>query len=335
VYLSACSPLRMGKGMDFTDPRRSSSGLLADGKLAGSVMSRADRLIEEWMGVAFYGGTFAYHMVRGLRDSGRRALGPGVLLLLVWVVIGGLSVVSLWFSDWLRTQLPAAATDAVDAVVGLAVLLPAFMFLTKMTFAARRRMAPDARELLARDQRPPILYLRTFDDDNEESRNPDSGGMIFGTYEERLIRAMRRYGPVVAIGRPGERLPPLGAARMYADADWKRTVSELAAKARLVVLRPAATEAVLWEATTAARVAGGDKVALYVRGLRLDAWTGFVNQLGDTLGAPLPPRPEPDAILLYLRDGAVHTVRWEQPDAVGEGGQYVPTRSLVEPLFRS
>jgi hypothetical protein len=220
------------------------------------------RVIGEWMAVPFYAGVYAYQMVRGLRDAGRRALRPGLLLLLAWVIIGGLAVVSVWFSYWLRTQLPAAATDAVGAVVGLAVLLPAFMALTKMTFAARRRMAPDGRELLTRDQRPPILYLRRFDDDQEESRNPDSGGFIFGTLEERLIRAMRRYGPVVALGPAGERLPPLGAARMYVDdADWRRTVCDLAAKARLVVLRPAVKEAVLWEARTAARKAGSDKVA--------------------------------------------------------------------------
>lgn len=292
------------------------------------------RVINEWTAAAFYGGIYAYQMVRGLRDAGRRALGPGLLLLAAFIIIGALGVVSVWFSDWLRTQLPAAATDAVDVVVGLAVLLPAFMALTKVTYAARRRMAPDARTLLARDQRPPIVYLRSFADDEEESGNPDSGGLIFGTYEERLIRAMRRYGPVVAIGHPGERLPPLGAARMYADdADWHRTVSDLAAKARLVVLRPAGTEAVLWEARMAARVADGDKVALYVRGLPPGTWEGFAGQLGATLGAPLPPALPSGAILVYFRDGAVRTLRWEEPETIGEQGQYVLTRSFVKPLF--
>ena len=56
----------------------------------------------------------------------------------------------------------------------------------------------------------------------------------------------------------------------------------------------------------------------------------FVNQLGDTLGAPLPPYPEPDAILLYIRDGAVLTLRWEQPEAIGGQGQYFLTRSDSE-----
>ena len=113
---------------------------------------------------------------------------------------------------------------------------------------------------------------------------------------------MHSYGPVVAIGHPGERLPPLGAARIHVDdADWHTTVSDLAAKARLVPLRPADTKAVLWEAATAAGVAGSDKIALYVRDLEPGVWTGFIHQLGDTLGAPLPPDSEPAAILLDIQ----------------------------------
>ena len=197
-------------------------------------------------------------------------------------------------------------------------------------------MAPDGRKLLARDKRPPILYLRTFADDKEESRNPDTGGFIFGTYEERLIRAMHSYGPVVAIGHPGERLPPLGAARIHVDdADWHTTVSDLAAKARLVVLRPADTKAVLWEAATAARVAGSDKIALYVRDLEPGVWTGFIHQLGDTLGAPLPPDSEPAAILLYIRRGTVHTLLRVHPESPSWLGQYFLTRSFMKPLFPS
>jgi hypothetical protein len=72
-----------------------------------------------------------------------------------------------------------------------------------------------------------------------------------------------------------------------------------------------------------------------VRGLSPGIWTGFVEQLGATLGPPLPPVLESAAILLYVRDGAVRSLRWEEPDTVGEGGQYFLTRSFVEPLFPS
>ena len=40
--------------------------------------------------------------------------------------------------------------------------------------------------------------------------------------EQELAVLMGRLGPVVAIGKPGERLPELGAARLYVADD--RTV---------------------------------------------------------------------------------------------------------------
>ena len=51
------------------------------------------------------------------------------------------------------------------------------------------------------------------------------------TYEERLARTLRKVGPFVAVGDPTERLPLLGAARMYAaDEEWQETVDELTAR---------------------------------------------------------------------------------------------------------
>jgi hypothetical protein len=36
---------------------------------------------------------------------------------------------------------------------------------------------------------------------------------------------------------------------------------------------------------------------------------------------------------LYIRDGAARTLRWEQPETIGEQGQYMLTRSFVKPPF--
>jgi hypothetical protein len=49
---------------------------------------------------------------------------------------------------------------------------------------------------------------------------------------------MSKIGPFVAIGRPGERLPQLGAIRLYvADPEWQEMVTRLMSEAALVVLR--------------------------------------------------------------------------------------------------
>jgi hypothetical protein len=39
------------------------------------------------------------------------------------------------------------------------------------------------------------------------------------TLEDVVEIALRQFGPVVAIGRPGESLPPTGAAREYVRND--------------------------------------------------------------------------------------------------------------------
>ena len=60
---------------------------------------------------------------------------------------------------------------------------------------------------------------------------------VTGTEEEQLAEAMKDVGPFVAIGRPGEALPELGAGRPYAShAEWQDQVGQLISKAQLVVL---------------------------------------------------------------------------------------------------
>jgi len=55
-------------------------------------------------------------------------------------------------------------------------------------------------------------------------------------------------GPVIAIGKPGEPLPELGAARLYVgDADWKAKVIDLMARSRLVIIRTGSTPNLEWE----------------------------------------------------------------------------------------
>ena len=57
-----------------------------------------------------------------------------------------------------------------------------------------------------------------------------------------------RVGPVVAIGKPGEPVPQLGAARLYVAHDvWQSRVIELMAIAGLVVVRVGSSPGVLWE----------------------------------------------------------------------------------------
>ena len=123
--------------------------------------------------------------------------------------------------------------------------------------------AQPAHTVLEQDTRPPVVYIRSFADDDAillGSRLQRLFLSIF-TYmaavspEQELARILRRVGPVVAIGRPGEPLPELGAARLYASDDqWRDVMRDLMRRARLVVVRAGATPNLQWEIDEAIRL---------------------------------------------------------------------------------
>jgi hypothetical protein len=98
-----------------------------------------------------------------------------------------------------------------------------------------RTIAPFADEIRANDQRPPVLYLRPFKDDNvtfpfwlSRWREGWKHPWVRPTYEEHLRDALSEIGPVIAIGNPSEAYPFLGAARLYIEGEeWQTTVLQL------------------------------------------------------------------------------------------------------------
>jgi hypothetical protein len=58
-----------------------------------------------------------------------------------------------------------------------------------------------------------------------------------------LKRVVSQFGPFVAIGKPGEALPPAGAARTYkSDNPWQVRVLELIRSSKLVLMLAGSTE---------------------------------------------------------------------------------------------
>jgi hypothetical protein len=117
---------------------------------------------------------------------------------------------------------------------------------------ARRMHARLSLANQATDSRAPVIYLRSFHFDKRLARRPLAIGRVASVYteEEQLVRAVRDVGPVVAVGPPGERLPQLGAQRVYLkDAEWQQQILSWFARAALVIIHvpPKLTEGVLWE----------------------------------------------------------------------------------------
>jgi hypothetical protein len=148
-------------------------------------------------------------------------------------------------------------------------------------------MSRNAVTVLKEDGRPPVVYLRSFEDDVEESLIPRSGlsvlfglvlpsdvrrlplwqRVIFELHPLRLLRSLsgrvtpttelqlagyfREFGPFVAIGKPGEKLATVGADRMYVTNEvWQQTVIDLLNRSKYVVLQAAGTKGFLWEVRT-------------------------------------------------------------------------------------
>jgi hypothetical protein len=113
-------------------------------------------------------------------------------------------------------------------------------------------------EQVERDQRPPILFLRSFQDD--QVHLPERGwwrrwvrallapGIRGRRLDHFLVESFSRYGPALALGNPGEKQLPFGAARVYCTHDtWKDQVAEIANRANYVVLVADSTPGVEWE----------------------------------------------------------------------------------------
>jgi TM2 domain-containing membrane protein YozV len=150
-----------------------------------------------------------------------------------------------------EAQLAESGWDtAFGAVITVLVVLA-----WRLWRRSRQYGALGADEAMARDPRPPVLYLRSFADDGEALIGAQSWWVRLGaiivtpvTPEQEMADLLDAVGPVVAIGKPGEPLPELGAARLYvSDDQWQAKVQELMKKARLVVVRLGSSPGLLWE----------------------------------------------------------------------------------------
>jgi hypothetical protein len=113
---------------------------------------------------------------------------------------------------------------------------------------ARRYFQVDADSLLAVDRRPPILFLRSFEDDEKGSYAKSNKALLDFSLETRLCNHFSRFGPFVAIGSPKETVPQLGAARvLLSDDEWQPRVLSWMREANVIIMYSGKTRWVNWE----------------------------------------------------------------------------------------
>ena len=216
-------------------------------------------------------------------------------------------------------------TTGQDLATGLAAAGLGLLVLGAVIFlVARRLRSADARRLMRRDPRPPVLYLRSFGDDKLRIRTATFGrpSLIerftpsrFDRFEEVLVRRLSRYGPVIAVNPPGTRLAPLGAARETIEpADWHSAVAHWMAHAALIVfLAPPsrASQGLHWELRTVAEHGQLDKALVVVPPVSAEQLQARWRAFGAACAGPWPftvarPLADPRALVLAFRHG-----RWD------------------------
>lgn len=113
---------------------------------------------------------------------------------------------------------------------------------------ARHYLRPDFKTVRSGDYRPPIVFLRSFEDDEKVNYQRADRAWFDFSLESRLADHFNALGPFVAVGKPGDDTPMLGAARAkLADDEWQGTVAQWMADSALIIVMIGRTHWVGWE----------------------------------------------------------------------------------------
>jgi hypothetical protein len=211
--------------------------------------------------------------------------------LLVIVVTQWLQI-ARWFDD--GTGLRQLIAVPLVLLLGLGVSMALHRAGVALTDRALRRRAANAVAVMAADPRPPVLYLRPFDEDLQQARGGGALRLAPAPYmglsvEQQIGRVMGGIGPLVAIGRPGEALPPLGFARLYvADDGWQGAVLDLLDRAAAVVLVAGTSQGLMWELEQVFQRVPRERVTLIVPAWPRHDYEAFRQRVHQRLDIQLP-----------------------------------------------
>jgi hypothetical protein len=148
---------------------------------------------------------------------------------------------------------------------------------------------PRASTVLALDGRPPVIYLRSFHDDDAMVARPvrfdvhafhwrrmlteyTRGGIVRVMFQHGKVRLeqaiedeVSAIGPFIAIGEPHESHPDFGATRAYFEGDdeaWRAAVRSWIERAALVIVVPGQTSGLAWELAQIQASGGTSKLLL-------------------------------------------------------------------------
>jgi hypothetical protein len=254
------------------------------------------------------------------------------------LVSGLVFIISLKGGEWELALWAALAIMGSSACIGTSVWCRTIGW---------RILAGRANVGLGDDVRPHILYLRPFQFDR--SWAPQDPFKMPSTYEEHFARVLGRFGPFVAIGRPDEPLPELGASRLYVEHSlWQERVKELMEGAAAVLLTMGDSAGLKLELEHAVSIAGPDRLLLFVPfgsdpnpkaqlSARQSAYDRFRLWAQDVLPMGLPEQIGDSCFIYFARDWTPVLLPPPQVTFLF-GFKHVPveiSNTVLRPLLRS
>lgn len=182
-----------------------------------------------------------------------------------------------------------------------------------------------------------VLYLRSFKEDRYfnwlQTIHSILGGIpVYKSPEEHAAEILEELGTVIAIGRPGESLPPVGASRIYViDGDWKSEIVRLLNDAKIVVIRLGSTEGLKWEILQLFDIVAPEKI-LFDIPIRHSHWSECRELIQECCGAQLPQTRPAARFLTFEADWTPVFFRASVGNFILTGSQWF--RLALRPIFR-
>jgi len=248
-------------------------------------------------------------VLRFLCELGAFSLVLFIGLLLIAFTIGARIVFSLNVGTF-RTLI-YAVLNVVWAFV--------FVFLVRSFVRLRRRARVYTPLTLEKvGTRDPILYLRSFYEDESES----IWRADLKSSEEVLVSALKEVGPFIAVGdpktkeKPNQAMPHLGGLRIFfKKGEWQEKVKHLMTISQFVVIDTGFSSGLQWEVGTAVSTVHPQKLILsFLSWDSLDGSTrqslyeSFAKDFKERTGMSLPERLGKATFILFDANWTSHLI---------------------------
>jgi hypothetical protein len=221
------------------------------------------------------------------------------------MLLGAAAAIAVFAYPLFTLLPPETAASYMNMIVWIVLILVAWTVVPRMHRAAREvtqiKLGYQPIQVLREAKHAPALYLRSFHFDALSSAVPKWQEQLLNvampTAELNLVQMIWRHAPVLAIGRPGETTPPVGAVRFYVRQDiWKQTVEAVASLCPLIVWTTGQTEGLKWEIKHLRETLPPRKLLLWLHfnagkfsaAERAAEWSKFRENYRDIFPKPLP-----------------------------------------------